>query len=77
MILSQKQNIIIKHIEGMSNRGIARELHLSKDTVNKYVAEYGQQKADLLRRDPTADPSELIQTLVVQNIILKTEDQKK
>ena len=64
MILSQKQNIIIKHIEGMSNRGIARELHLSKDTVNKYVAEYGQQKADLLRRDPTADPSELIQTLV-------------
>lgn len=38
MILSQKQNIIIKHIEGMSNRGIARELHLSKDTVIRSMA---------------------------------------
>ena len=42
--LNQKQRIILKHIDGMSNRSIASELHMSKDTVNKYVAEYEQKK---------------------------------
>ena len=35
-----KQRIILAHIDGMSNRAIANVLHLSKDTVNKYVNEY-------------------------------------
>ena len=62
--LSQKQNIILKHIEGMSNRSIAKELHMSKDTVNKYVAEYEKQKSELLLMNPAADPEELIQAIV-------------
>jgi FixJ family two-component response regulator len=37
--LTQKQKIILKHIDGMSNRSIAKELHMSKDTVNKYILE--------------------------------------
>lgn len=41
--LTQKQRIILDHIEGMSNRAIAAKLHMSKDTVNKYVNEYEEQ----------------------------------
>ena len=46
--LSVKQQIILYYIDGMSNRAIARKLHISKDTVNKYVNDYDQQKADLV-----------------------------
>ncbi|WP_147453356.1 helix-turn-helix domain-containing protein [Clostridium autoethanogenum] len=60
----QKQKIILEHIEGMSNRAIARELHISKDTVNKYIKEYHNQKSELLQTNPEMDPSELIQAIV-------------
>lgn len=62
--LNQKQKIILKHIDGMSNRSIAKELHISKDTVNKYVSEYEKQKSELLLMNPEADPAELIQAIV-------------
>lgn len=62
--LSEKQRIILKHIQGMSNRSIAKELLISKDTVNKYVAEYEDQKSKLLLMNPKADPEELMQTIV-------------
>lgn len=62
--LTQKQNVILKYIDGMSNRAIARELHMSKDTVNKYVNEYQYQKSKLLESDPRMDQSELIQAIV-------------
>lgn len=62
--LTQKQKIILKHIGGMSNRSIAKELHMSKDTVNKYVAEYEQKKSDLLANNPQADTEELIHSIV-------------
>lgn len=39
----------------MSNRSIASELHMSKDTVNKYVNEYENQKQVLLAENPEAD----------------------
>ena len=38
-----KQRIILAHIDGMSNRAIASALHISKDTVNKYVNEYDEK----------------------------------
>ena len=62
--LTQKQKIILKHIDGMSNRSIAKELNMSKDTVNKYVLEYEQQKREILVQDPHADSKELIQSIV-------------
>ena len=37
-----KQRIILAHIDGMSNRAIANMLHISKDTVNKYVNDYNE-----------------------------------
>lgn len=60
----QKQRIILAHLNGTSNREIARELHMSKDTVNKYVKEYDDKRAELLALDPQMDQSEIIQNFV-------------
>jgi predicted transcriptional regulator len=62
--LTQKQRIILKHINGIGNRSIAKELHISKDTVNKYVSEYEQKKQEILAINPDADTEELIQSIV-------------
>ncbi len=62
--LTQKQQIILKHLGGSSNREIARIMHISKDTVNKYVNEYNEQRAELLTRDPDITQSEVIQAFV-------------
>ena len=59
-----KQRIILAHIDGMSNRAIASSLHLSKDTVNKYVNEYDQKRAELLLANPDMDTAEIIQSFI-------------
>ena len=59
-----KQRIILAHIDGMSNRAIANMLHLSKDTVNKYVNEYDEKRDELLRIHPDMDASEIIQSFI-------------
>ena len=66
VVLKQKQRIILSHINGKSNRSIAAELHMSKDTVNKYVNEYEQQKSQLLIMNPEIDTEELIQSIVAR-----------
>lgn len=64
ILVLQKQKIILKHIDGMTNQAIAKELHMSKDTVNKYINEYQHQKSELLQANPEMDTSELIQAIV-------------
>ena len=54
----------MKHLENISNREIARQLHISKDTVNKYVKEYDEKRSELLSKDPDLDQSEIIQAFV-------------
>ena len=61
-----KQRIILAHIDGMSNRAIENVLHLSKDTVNKYVNEYNEKREELLRIHPDMDTSEIIQACFLQ-----------
>jgi hypothetical protein len=39
-------------------------MHMSKDTVNKYVHEYDEKKKELLKLTPTQDPNEIIQAIV-------------
>lgn len=39
-------------------------LHLSKDTVNKYVNEYNEKREELLRMHPDMDTSEIIQAFI-------------
>ena len=53
--LVQKQNIIIRHREGMSNRQIANELGIDKNTVNHYVSEYELALQALLAGNPDLD----------------------
>ena len=62
--LTQKQKVILRHIDGLSNRAIAKELQMSKDTVNKYINEYEHQKSELLLSKPDMARTELIQAIV-------------
>lgn len=57
--LIQKQEIILKHRQGISNRKIALELHIDKNTVNKYVAAYDEELEKLHDRDPDAAAEQL------------------
>ena len=43
---------------------IANALHLSKDTVNKYVNEYDEKRAELLLTNPDMDTAEIIQAFI-------------
>ena len=57
--LVKKQQIIIKHRGGTSNRQIAIDLGIDKNTVNKYVNEYEEELRELLAKNPEANPQEL------------------
>jgi len=52
------------HLDGVSNREIASVMHMSKDTVNKYVKDYDLKKRELLEDNPTHDTDEIIQTII-------------
>ncbi len=62
--LTMKQRIILDHLNGISNRDIARSLHKSKDTINKYVKEYDEKRAELLAQDPEKDLNEIVEEFV-------------
>ena len=57
--LVKKQQIILKHREGVSNREIALQLGIDKNTVNKYVNQYEEELKKLLEANPDMDSSEL------------------
>ena len=60
----QKQQIILRHIDNESNRSIAQNLGIDKNTVNKYVNEYETERKKLLESDPGADPAILMDTII-------------
>ena len=62
--LVQKQNIIIKHREGVSNRKIAIELGIDKNTVNSYVKRYEEDMRKLLEEHPDMDEEVLAPSIV-------------
>lgn len=39
-------------------------LHISKDTVNKYVNEYNEKREELLQMHPDTNKSEIIQAFI-------------
>jgi len=62
--LVQKQQIILKHREGVSNREIAVQLGIDKNTVNKYVNQYEEELRRLLESNPDMDCSELPPSII-------------
>lgn len=62
--MTTKQQIILQHIEGKSNRAIAKLVGVDKNTVNKYVNEYDGQLRELMKANPDQDPSELIEAIL-------------
>ena len=60
----EKQQIILRHLNNESNRKIAIDLGIDKNTVNKYVNEYDAQRQALLANDPDADPDILLETII-------------
>lgn len=62
--LTRKQQIIMGHLNGESNRKIASRLHTSRDTVNKYVQEYTEKRDAFLSEHPDGDAEEILQAFV-------------
>ena len=60
----EKQQIILRHLNNESNRKIAIDLGIDKNTVNKYVKEYDAQRQALLETDPDADPDLILETII-------------
>ena len=62
--LVQKQQIILKHREGMSNRKIAKVLGIDKNTVNYYVNEYEAELRRLMAENPDMNENELVPNII-------------
>ena len=52
------------HLNGESNRKIALRLHVSRDTVNKYVQEYSEKREAFLSEHPDGNAEEILQAFV-------------
>lgn len=64
--LNKKQQIILKHRDGFSNREIAKDLGIDKNTVNKYVKEYEKYMAQLLDH-PLGGDAENLPEIIMEN----------
>lgn len=52
------------HLDGKTNREIARDLKKSKDTINKYVKEYEENRRKLYEENPLIDREQIIESFV-------------
>lgn len=62
--LNKKQKVILLHRDGISNRQIAIQTGIHRDTVAKYVNEYDEQLQQVLAADPNADVDTLIEAII-------------
>ena len=62
-----KATIIRLHEAGFSNRSIARELSLARQTVDNYIKRYKKEKTELADTDDPVAVAELQQSMLTQN----------
>ena len=62
--LNKKQKVILLHRDGISNRQIAIQTGIHRDTVAKYVNEYDEQLQQVLAANPNADVDALIEAIM-------------
>ena len=61
-----KQQIIIRYLNGDGQRKIAKELHVSRNTIRKYVNEYNLKKQELLNNNTTINSNAIIDDIVAE-----------
>ena len=66
--LVEKQSIIIKHREGISNRQIALDLGIDKNTVNSYVNKYEEDMRRLFDEHPDMDKEVLAPSIIERRL---------
>lgn len=59
-----KQEIIIKYLQGEGQRKISKELHVSRNTIRKYITQYNLQKQKLVENNNLQDVHVLIDDIV-------------
>ena len=64
--LDIKQQIIIRYLNGDGQRKIAKELHVSRNTIRKYVNEYNSRKQELLDNNILINKNEIIDDIVAE-----------
>ena len=61
-----KQQIIIRYLNGDGQRKIAKELHVSRNTIRKYVNEYNSKKQELLDNNLLVNQNQIIDDIVAE-----------
>ena len=64
--MNLKQQIIIRYLNGDSQRKISEELHTSRNTIRKYVNEYNFKKQELLNNNNLTDKNQIIDDIVAK-----------
>ena len=61
-----KQQILIRYLNGDGQRKIAKDLHVSRNTIRKYVNEYNIKKQELLNKNILTNTNEIIDDIVAE-----------
>ena len=71
--MNQIKQVLLLHQQGVSNRQIARELGMSKDTVNRYVSQAKQDTMGVKGLIEMEDPVNALYEELVENATINAE----
>ena len=64
--MNLKQQIILKYLNGESQRKIQKDLHTSRNTIRKYVNEYNFKKEKLINNNTLVNKNEIIDDIITK-----------
>lgn len=62
--MNLKQQIILKYLNGESQRKIQKDLHTSRNTIRSYVNEYNLKKEKLISNNSLLNKNEIIEDII-------------